>query len=450
VSSELERLLRDAREALPGPDESATERARRGSLATLRRRRTRTRILILAGAMLASAVALGVTAGSLHAPTGTAAREPAVLGFVPEPGWFALQSPPPAVPGQQTVAVAANVPFAADDVVKGLVEPSGLPYATLLSLPEHGIVIVSTMTPETEPRRASIPTTPAYPNVELPFRIKDGVPLLQAGAQVRPDQPLAQYQLRGYIRGYNVEVVAYFGTSRPSTAQLRDAQRQLNGFVMRSGGAHALSRPAAVAAPGAAISVIDRTYACKTVILGGLYEVKNRAHAGVRRGSGWAKLPFALAATGGWSSGQSGLPNAPPSSLAWISAGTPTAATMVGNEAEVFPVLGGGTLGVNKTLCQPSKARVALTSTGLHGGAVTRDPVAFDCAAPRQVLVRFRARVRGTSALRERALIFLATNAPVVDGKLAIRSLSGRLIVYADVAESGKARLFTAEGCTQE
>ena len=41
--------------------------------------------------MLASAVALGVTAGSLNAPSVTAAREPAVLGFVPEPGWFAIE-----------------------------------------------------------------------------------------------------------------------------------------------------------------------------------------------------------------------------------------------------------------------------------------------------------------------------------------------------------------------
>ena len=87
-----------------------------------------------------AAIVLGVTAGSLNAPTGTAAREPAVLGFVPEPGWFALQSPPPAVPGQQTVAVAANVPFARDDVIHGLVEPSGLPYSTLLGLPPTGIV----------------------------------------------------------------------------------------------------------------------------------------------------------------------------------------------------------------------------------------------------------------------------------------------------------------------
>jgi hypothetical protein len=450
VSSDLERLLGDARDALPVPDERATEQARRRSLATLRGRRNRTRVLALVGAMLVSALALGVTAGSLNAPSGTAAREPAVLGFVPEPGWFALQSPPPAVPGQQTVAVAANVPFAADDVDKGLVEPSGLPYATLLSLPADGIVIVSTMTPEIEPHLAPIPTNPIYPAAELPFRLRDGVPLLQWGARVRPDQALAQYQLRGHIRGYDVDVVAYFGTSRPSTAQLRAAQRQLNGFVVRSDGADAESQPAAADAPAAAPAVIDRTYSCKTVLLGGIYELKSRAHSGVRSGSGWAKLPYAVAASGGWAGPLTGLPNAPPNSLAWITAGTPSKSTSVGNEAEVFPVLGGGTIGVNESLCRPSQATVELGNAGLRGGTVPRESVGFDCAAPRELLVRFRATVRGTEALRERARLFLATNAPAREAKLAVRTPAGKLLAYADVSESGRTRLFTATACSPE
>ena len=241
MSSEFERELRDAREALPMPDESSTQRARHRAVGSLRRRRRRTRALVVVGAMLASAVALGVTAGSLNAPSGTAAREPAVLGFVPEPGWFALQSPPPAIEGQQTVAVAANVPFAADDVEDGLVEPSGLPYSTLLTLPPEGIVIVSTMTPQSEPHYAPVPTAPEYPRVELPLRLRDALPVLTWGAQVRPDQPTAQFHMRAHLRGYNVEVVVYFGTPRPSAALMREAQSQLSGFVFRSEGVDARS-----------------------------------------------------------------------------------------------------------------------------------------------------------------------------------------------------------------
>jgi hypothetical protein len=399
--------------------------------------------------MLAAAVAIGVTAGSLSAPTGTAAREPAALGFVPEPGWFALQSPPPAVPGQLTVAVAANVPFASDDVVHGLVEPSGLPYSTLLRLPPRGIVIVSTMTPETMPHLAPVPSNPAYPRLELPLQVRDGVTYLQWGAQVRPDQPLAQYQLRARIRDYDVDVVAYFGTSRPSDALINEAQRQLNRLVVRP----ASSRPAGAAGTAARavpLAVIDRTYTCETTLLGGLYELKSRAHAGVRRGSAWAKLPFVIAASGGWAGPVTGLPNAAGNSLAWISAGTPSSSTTIDLESQAFPVLSGGTLGVNQDVCRPSTASVPLTTAGLRGGAVRGSGAFIDCAAPRRVLVRLRATVRGSTALRDRAHIFLATNASATQAKLAVRTAKGAPVAYADVAESGTTRLFTAKECTSE
>ena len=446
MSSDLERLLRDAREALPEPGEDATQRVRGRSVATVRRRRRRTRVLVLVGAMLVAAVALGVTAGSLNAPTGTAAREPAVIGFVPEHEWFALQSPPPAVQGQQTAAVAANVPFAADDVVHGLVEPSGLPYSTLLTLPPRGIVLVATMTPETSPHIAPIPTNPTYPNVELPLRIRDGVSWVQWGAQVRPDQPLAQYQLRASIRDYNVDVVVYFGTSRPSKRQLDEAQRQLDGLVVRS--QQSASAPArARAAETASLAVIDRTYTCSTSILGGIYELKSRAHSGIRSGSGWSKLPYAVVGSGGWAGPVFGLHNAAGNSLAWISAGTPNTATTIDLDSQSFRVVEGGTLGVNHEQCTPSQTAVPLTSVGLRGGALQREGVFIDCPVPRRLLVRFRATVQGSTALRDRARIFLATNAPAREAKLAVRSLAGKPVAYAEVAQSGQTKLFTGKGC---
>jgi hypothetical protein len=449
VSSDLERMLRDAREALPEPGEDATQRVRGRSVATVRRRRRRTRVLVLVGAMLVAAVALSVTAGSLNAPTGTAAREPAVIGFVPEQGWFALQSPPPAGPGQQTAAVAANVPFAADDVVHGLVEPSGLPYSTLLSLPPRGIVLVATMTPETSPHIAPIPTNPVYPKVELPLRLRNGVPWVQWGAQVRPDQPLAQYQLRASIRRYNVDVFVYFGTSRPSKSQLDEAQRQLDGLVVRSQQpASALAR--ARAAETTSLAVIDRTYACSTSILGGIYELKSRAHSGIRSGSGWSKLPYAVVGSGGWAGPVFGLHHASGNTLAWISAGTPSTATTIDLDSQAFPVVEGGTLGVNNEQCMPSRATVPLTTAGLRGGALSREGVFVDCPVPRRLLIRLRATVQGSAALRDRARIFLATNAPARDAKLAVRTLTGKPVAYAEVVQSGQTKLFTGTGCTRE
>jgi len=447
VSSELERILRESRESLPSPDEDATARARTRVIAPFRRRKTRTRALVLVGATLVAAVVLGVTAGSLNAPSGTAAREPAVLGFVPEAGWFALQSPPPAVPGQQTVAVAANVPFARDDTIRGLVEPSGLPYATLLSLPARGIVLVASMTPETVPNLTPVLAHALYPKAELPLHIRDGLTYGQWGAQVRPDQPLAQYQLKALIRQYDVDVVAYFGVSHPTEAQLDAAQRQLDGLVIRS-----VQRPQTVARTTAprvpASSVIDHTYTCSTTFLGGIYELKNRATAGIRSGSRWLKLPYVVAGSGGWAAPVTGLPSAPSYSLAWITAGVPSDDTMVGGDGEVFAVRGGGTIGVNASVCHASNAKVSLSSAGLRGGAVSSDWAKVDCVVSRRVVVRVRATVDGSSALRERARIFVATNAPVREAKLAVRTPAGKLLMYADTNQTGQARLFTAKGCT--
>ncbi|HEX4747486.1 MAG TPA: hypothetical protein VFU99_11475 [Gaiellaceae bacterium] len=449
MSSELERALRDAREALPTPDEASTARARRAALARLPLpRRRRTRLLALAATMVAAAVVLGVTAGSLNAPPVTAAREPGILGFVPEPGWFALQSPPPAIPGQQTAAVAANVPFASDDVVNGLVEPSGLPYSTLLTLSPDGIVIVMTMTPESEPHVAPIPANPIYEKRELPLRLRDGVPLLPWGAQLRPDQPLAQYQLRAKLAGQNVDVFVYFGTARPSQAQLRAAQRQLSGLVVRTQRGVVTSTPAAQ--PTSTATILDRTYTCETVILGGIYELRARAHSGLPNGTGWSKLPYAVLSTGGWAGPLTGLPNAPNNSVAWITAGTPSSSTTVGAEAEVFPVLGGGTLGINKSLCRPARAKAALNRAGLQGGKAPRVSVAFDCAVPRRVVVRLRAILDGSASLRERARIFLATNAPVRQARVVVRTPAGKVLAYASVERGGSAQLFTAPGCEKQ
>ncbi len=320
----------------------------------------------------------------------------------------------------------------------------------MLSLPPRGIVLVATMTPETNPHVAPIPTTPVYPKVDLPLRIRDGLPWVQWGAQVRPDQPLAQYQLRASIGGYNVDVVGYFGTSRPSEHLLDEAQQQLNRLVVRSARPARPDSSATPAAPVIPLTIIDRTYSCDAALLGGVYELKTRAHAGIRSGSGWAKLPFVVAASGGWAGPVYGLHNAAGNSLAWISAGKPSASTTVDLDSQSFPVLEGGTLGVNSDVCRPSRVAVPLTSAGLKGGRLRRQGAFINCPAPKRLLVRIRATVEGSGALRGRALIFAATNAPAREAKLAVRTLAGKPLAYADVSESGKARLFTAKGCSRE
>jgi hypothetical protein len=451
VSSDLEQMLREARQSLPAPEDAATEGARRRVLATLRphRVRTRTRVLVLAGATLVTALLLGVTAGSLNAPSVTAAREPAVLGFVPEPGWFALQSPPAAIPGQQTAAVAANVPFAPDDVQNGLVEPSGLPYATLLTLPADGIVLVATMTPQAVPQVPSASTGLPYTDIELPLRIRDALPVLHWWAQVRPDPPLAQYHLSGSLHGQNVDVVVYFGTPQVSQELMRQAQRQLSGFVFRPGKGAPRSTPAVIAAPVTTKAVVDRTYVCETVILGGLYQVEVRAHGGERRGGEAARLPYAGVSTGG-NAGRIDTSVPPGSALAWITAGVPSHRTTVDDAYDAFSVQAGGTLGRNTELCRSTSTRVPLSRVGLRGGDVGRAIHSVECDAPRRVLLRLRATTVGSAALRDRGRIFAAVSSPIVRAELAVRTPAGRPLAYAAVDESGKSRLFTAKGCTRE
>jgi hypothetical protein len=450
MSSEFERALREAREALPVPDEQSTHRARGRAVASLRRRRRRARALVLVAAMLVCAVALGVTAGSLNAPSVTAAREPADVGFVPEPGWFALQSPPPAIEGQQTSAVAANVPFAADDVENGLVEPSGLPYSTLLALPPDGIVIVVNMTPQTDLHVAPIPTNPYYPALELPLRFRDAVPHVQWGAQVRPDEPLAQYQLRGEIDGLNAEVAIYFGTTRPSSELRAAAQRQLARLVARSRPSASSTATAPTTLRSGVVTVLDRTYACDTVPLGGLNQIEVHAHAGKRVGGRWEKLSYAAIASGG----NAGRPDAsipPVNALAWITAGEPTPDTTVDDAYDAFYVQTGGTVGRNTELCRPSTARVALSREGLRGGETSVDTRAFDCNAARRVLVRIRATALATVSLHERGRIFLATSTPIQRAELVVRTPVGKLLAYARVHQSGRSRLYTARrGCVLE
>lgn len=228
---ELERLLRRGREALPEPDGAATLAARSRALRAAggpnRRRARRAALLVTA---LVVAVAVGVGLGALIAPSGTAAERATAVGFVPEPGWFALHAASPSAGSRNAVAMAANVPFAAEDVVDGLAEQSALPYATLRALPPHGAVIVASFVPAT--RRAWI--SARYQPRRLPLRFADAAPFIAWGTQVRPGQPLGQFQLSALVSGQQVDLHVYFGTPDPSRA-LRDAvQRQLDRLVVRS------------------------------------------------------------------------------------------------------------------------------------------------------------------------------------------------------------------------
>jgi hypothetical protein len=227
------------------------------------------------------------------------------------------------------------------------------------------------------------------------------------------------------------------------------AQRQLARLVIRPDSARPQHPAAALTPRRETVAVTDRTYACRTVLRGGLYQVEAAAHTGVRVAGRWSKLPYAVVSSG-WT-GSLGQGTAPQSSLLWITAGTPTATTMAGDEYDSFPVATGGTLGVNTSLCRRSTERVGLTSDGLRGGGVGTKTRSVDCAAPRKVLVRVRAITGARLVLRPRARVFAATDARIRQARLAVRTPSGKLLASAVVDQTGHSRQYTApRGCVAE
>jgi hypothetical protein len=216
MSPDFDRLLRQARDVLPGPDDDATRRARQRALAAIgggRRLRSRSALVLVAALLVAAGLGIGV--GALVTPSGSAAPAPVGLGFLPEQGWSVLQNGGDGTPLRPAVAVAANVPISLED------DPDGLPYSTLLSLPPDGIVIVAEFLAVGEE---------AGPDT-LPLRARDAAPR-QLGAEVRPERPLGQYELRAFVNGYAVDLHIYYGTRRPSAALMAAAQRQLDRLVV--------------------------------------------------------------------------------------------------------------------------------------------------------------------------------------------------------------------------
>ena len=186
-----------------------TARARETALAAVSRRRGGGgRVLAIGGTVLA-AVAVGVVIGSFaFAERGTASEAPG-LGFLPAEGWTVLQSGTPATPERPGVALAANVPLHPQDTV------DGFPYSTLRLLPPHGVVLVASFMRVGDRQAAS---------EQLPLSLREAVPYIRYGGEVRPKRPLGQYELRAMVAGYAVEVQAYFGTREPASAVLADAQ----------------------------------------------------------------------------------------------------------------------------------------------------------------------------------------------------------------------------------
>lgn len=188
--------------------------------------------------------------------------------------------------------------------------------------------------------------------------------------------------------------------------------------------------------------VLDRTYTCAVFFRGGVYLLDTHAHAGTKRSGSWARLPYAGVRSGVFGGAASNL-------LVWITSGKPTRSTVVDQDYDTFDVATFGTAGVRRESCRQTTGTVPLSPSGLPGGAAPPLGSEFECYAPKQVVVRVRAVLASPGTLRS-GEDFQTAHVPIRAAKLAVRTLPGKALVYADVQEGGKARLFVAKGCTRQ
>ena len=186
-----------------------------------------------------------------------------------------------------------------------------------------------------------------------------------------------------------------------------------------------------VAAPGAA-RVVDRTLACTTGVQGGARVIFLRAQSAFGQGKNLEWLAQTTVAAAGQP--VPSKPNYRPT-LAGMTAGWPAP-----------PPLTSGGIGFSNRLCKPSRSRVDFIRRGLVGGTASQLGDEFSCVVPRSMLVRVRAVFRSATML-ERDRSYYSANGRVVRGQIAVTTLAGKPLVYAEVAESGTARLFTPTGC---
>ena len=197
-------------------------------------------------------------------------------------------------------------------------------------------------------------------------------------------------------------------------------------------GALAATSPAAPNDAGKT-RLVDRTLTCRTGYFHGARLVFLTARSAARRGDALDWLAQATVSTAGNALSKQ---NTQPT-LAGLTAGWPPPAPLTS-----------GALAYDNTHCGPTRMKVQLTARGLTGGVANAFGEDLRCIVGRTVLVRVRATFREpVEEQPDRAGAFVTALGRVVSGQLAVRTLTGSPIAYADVADGGRARLFTMNGC---
>jgi hypothetical protein len=181
-----------------------------------------------------------------------------------------------------------------------------------------------------------------------------------------------------------------------------------------------------------ATRVVDRTLLCRTGYAGGARLLILSARSAVRRGDQLDSLAFAFVATPG---NPLSRQNTQPT-LAGVSAGWPPP-----------PPLTSGGLGYDNSRCGPAARKLPLSPRGLTGGVAGAFGDELRCIVGKTVLVRVRATFRQPVVEEpNKAGDYISALGRAEKGQVVVSTPKGKTLVYADVADGGRARLFT-RGC---
>lgn len=186
--------------------------------------------------------------------------------------------------------------------------------------------------------------------------------------------------------------------------------------------------------------LVDRTFSCSVGSTLGARILKVSARSGFRAPETPRKWKWLADAGLGGRDG----------SYVFVSAGAPPPPPLAANSPPWR------WLQVELGRCSSSRVRVPLSPGGLTGGAADQiGSDRYECRAPSRVLVRVRALFQVATTLRRqrrygKSWLTTATAAVAREASFAVRTPTGKPIAFAEVVESGKARLFTAPRCAPD
>jgi hypothetical protein len=233
----IEELLAELAARTPAASEDELRELARSISSTPRSPAPRRRVsaparwVVAGAAAVLVAGAFGFGLGSWSTESGVAGTSLTGVGFLPAKGWTVVQAGRLGQSAAPT-AVAANVALDPDDDLREA------PLATLESMPARGVVISASFSGRGDPA-----TDAAFADRSLPLSMSAAEPV-PAGVDPLPlRRTLAQYRLLAAVGRYNVDARIFFGSARPTPAQLAVAQSQLNRLVVGTERVTLLARP---------------------------------------------------------------------------------------------------------------------------------------------------------------------------------------------------------------